>query len=335
VWQARAEVNTYAAGINALRIKSESMRFSLIVATLGRTTELRALLESLERQIHRDFEVIIVDQNTDGRLLPILSPFEGRLEIRRMISAPGLSRARNLGLQAIAGEVVCFPDDDCSYPEDVLARVNELFTANPSWSGLIGDSIDAEGRPTLPWRDRPGKLMLPMSWRRAISYALFLRSSIIREIGGFDESLGLGAGTPWGSGEDNDLILRTLKTGRCVQYDPNIRIYHPRLFPAFNKSGWSKRYSYAMGDGKLLQKHPMPIWWNLLFFSVPLGRAVLAGLRINRREVYFHWLTFRGRLKGFLSAKSVDNATVPFPLSNSTDAPVSNASPETRVTNLT
>ena len=292
------------------------MRFSLIVATLGRTTELSALLESLGRQTHRDFEVIVVDQNNDERLLPVLSPFENRLEVRRLVCAPGLSRARNRGLETITGEAVCFPDDDCSYPEDILAHVSQLFADNPSWSGLIGDSVDAAGKPTLPWRDRQGKLTPPMSWRRAISYALFLRSSVIAEIGGFDESLGLGAGTLWGSGEDNDLILRTLKAGRYVQYDPAIRIYHPRLFPVFDKAGFSKRYSYARGDGKLLQKHPMPLWWDLLFFSVPICRAFLAAIRLNGNEVYFHWLTFSGRLKGLLSARTPNDVKVPFPLNH-------------------
>lgn len=289
------------------------MRFSLIVATLGRTTELSALLESLDRQIHRDFEVIVVDQNGDDRLVPILKRFQNRLEILHLASAPGLSRARNRGLEVITGEAVCFPDDDCWYPEDLLGRVNQVFTDNPSWSGLIGDSVDADGLRTLPWRDREGNLTLPMSWRRAISYALFLRSSVIANIGGFDESLGLGAGTPWGSGEDNDLILRTLKAGCCVRYDPNVRVHHPRLFPVFNDAGWSKRYKYALGDGKLLQKHPMPLWWDLLFFSVPLGRAFIAALRLNWKEVHFHWLTCSGRVKGFMSAEMPDE-NVPFPM---------------------
>jgi glycosyltransferase involved in cell wall biosynthesis len=290
------------------------MRFSLIVATLGRTTELSALLESLDRQTHRDFEIIVVDQNADNRLLGILRPFESRLEIHRVTSAPGLSGARNIGLQTITGDAVCFPDDDCWYSEDVLARVNQSFVAHPSWSGVIGDSVDTAGRPTLPWRDREGKLTLPMCWRRAISYALFLRTSIIGEIGGFDESLGLGAGTRWGSGEDNDLILRTLKSGGHVHYDPAVRIFHPRLFPVFDKAGFAKRYSYALGDGKLLQKHPMPLWWDLLFFSVPIGRAFLAAVRMNWKEVYFHWLTFKGRLKGLFSARTPEDIRVPFPL---------------------
>lgn len=290
------------------------MRFSLIVATLNRSDELGRLLESLNRQDYRDFEVIVIDQNSDDRLVPILRPFENRLEIRRLVSAPGLSRARNLGLRGITGEVVGFPDDDCSYPEDVLTRVNQALTDNPRWQGVIGDSVDISGQPTLPWRDRKGKLTLPMCWRRAVTYAFFLRSSVIKAIGGFDEKLGPGAGVPWISGEDNDLLLRGLKADYYVEYDPGLHIHHPKMFPAFDQSGWAKRRGYALGDGYLLRKHPMPLWWDLLFFSVPVCRALLAAVRLKRNETYFHWLTFSGRWKGFISAGEPDSAGVPFPL---------------------
>lgn len=290
------------------------MRFSLVIATLGRTTELQRLLKSLDAQTYRNFEIIVVDQNTDGRLLPVLSTFEDRLEICRTISAPGLSRARNLGLRAITGEVVCFPDDDCWYPENVLDRINQLLTMNPKCQGLVGDSVDQTGQPTLPWRDRKGSLTSPMSWRRAISYAIFLRSEVIREVGGFDETLGVGSGTPWGSGEDNDLVLRALRAGFRVQYDPSVQVHHPKLFPSFDNSGLAKRYNYALGDGKLLQRHPMPLWWRLLFVSVPVCKILLAAVRLNRRKTYFHWLTVAGRLKGLMSAKNSDEPKIPFPL---------------------
>jgi GT2 family glycosyltransferase len=203
----------------------------------------------------------------------------------------------------IRGEVVCFPDDDCWYPDDVLRRVDQALKKNSHWHGIIGDSVDASGRTTLPWRDQEGKLTRPMSWRRAISYAIFLRSSIIAEIGGFDETLGVGANTPWGSGEDNDLVLRALKAGSYIEYDPNVHIHHPRLFPVFDKARCAKGYSYALGDGRLLRKHPMPLWWQSLFFAVPLCRAALALIKLHRKETYFHLLTFKGRLKGFVSAK--------------------------------
>ena len=46
--------------------------FALILATVGRTVELNRLFDTLAAQSYRDFEVIVVDQNRDDRLLPIL-----------------------------------------------------------------------------------------------------------------------------------------------------------------------------------------------------------------------------------------------------------------------
>jgi glycosyltransferase involved in cell wall biosynthesis len=290
------------------------MRFSLITATLGRTNELQRLLRSLDKQSYRNFELLIVDQNSDQRLVPILSEFENRFEIRRVTSEPGLSRARNVGLRDIDGDVVCFPDDDCWYAEDLLARLNQLFVTKTEWQGVVGDSVDQFGKLNLPWSDKEGRLTLAMSWRRAISHAIFLRSRVIKEIGGFDETLGLGADSPWGSGEDNDIVLRALKTGFYVHYDPNVQVFHPRIFPALDSSGYTKRYRYALGDGKLLQNHPMPIWWRALFFFVPTCKAAAALARLNRRETYFHWLTVVGRVKGFFSAKQAHDSRIPFPL---------------------
>ena len=66
------------------------MRFSLIVATIGRTEELVRLFHSLECQTHRDFEAIIVDQNTDDRLIAIIREFGQRFTIQRLTSDPGL-----------------------------------------------------------------------------------------------------------------------------------------------------------------------------------------------------------------------------------------------------
>ncbi len=298
------------------------MRFSLIVATINRTTELRMLLDSLERQTHRDFEVIVVDQNTDDRLLPILSAFEGRLNIRRIESSPGLSRARNVGLRMAAGDAVCFPDDDCCYAEDLLAKVNELFEANPEWSGIVGDSIDPSGKPNLPWRDSGGALSRAKCWRRAISYAIFVRSIVLERIRGFDPTLGVGSGSPWGSGEDNDFVLRAMDAGFQIQYVREIAVFHPSLFPSFDDARCAKRYSYALGDGKLLQKHPMPLWWQALFFSVPLLRASLSSIRLERKETYFHWLTFQGRVMGFISAgrPATDGLFLTYELEESRDA---------------
>ena len=122
------------------------MRFSLIVATLGRTTELRHLLESLAVQTHRDFEVIVVDQNPDDRVAQILAPFASQIRIQRLVAQPGVSRARNLGLKAVSGDVVAFPDDDCWYPSSLLEQARNLFSRPENWDGVIGHLVDDAGK---------------------------------------------------------------------------------------------------------------------------------------------------------------------------------------------
>ncbi len=62
-------------------------RFSLIVCTVTRTAELEAFLGSLAAQKQPPaFEVIVVDQNPDDRLAPLLDRCRGRFPVRRLRS---------------------------------------------------------------------------------------------------------------------------------------------------------------------------------------------------------------------------------------------------------
>jgi ATP-dependent exoDNAse (exonuclease V) alpha subunit len=49
-------------------------RFSLIVPTLGRTTEVAKLFASIVDQNRSDVELIVVDQNGDDRIFPLIEP---------------------------------------------------------------------------------------------------------------------------------------------------------------------------------------------------------------------------------------------------------------------
>jgi glycosyltransferase involved in cell wall biosynthesis len=57
------------------------MKVSLIVATVGRMSELHRLLTSLDAQVYKNFELIVVDQNLDDRLENVIASFYDRLTI--------------------------------------------------------------------------------------------------------------------------------------------------------------------------------------------------------------------------------------------------------------
>ena len=118
-----------------------SPSFDLIVATLGRTTELEALLDSLERQSYTALRVIVADQNQDDRLLEPLS--RRTLQLLHLRAERGLSRARNAALGAVEADIVGFPDDDCAYPQDLLERVALTFEQQLGLDGLTGRTADA------------------------------------------------------------------------------------------------------------------------------------------------------------------------------------------------
>jgi glycosyltransferase involved in cell wall biosynthesis len=112
------------------------LTFSLIVATLGRTRELENLFESLASQAYPNLECIIVDQNPDRRVKEIVDLWKDVLKLRVIDSAPGLSRARNVGLTAATGDILAFPDDDCWYSQSLLACVSGWFEDHAEYGVL-------------------------------------------------------------------------------------------------------------------------------------------------------------------------------------------------------
>lgn len=273
-------------------------RFSLIVATRGRDTDVGVLLDSLLAQGRDDLEVIVVDQNGDDRLVPVLARVAGRLEIAHLRSGrTHANHARNLGLAEARGGIVAFPDDDCILPPGVLDRVAAAF-AEPSLAVLTGPAASpGGGLGSGRWRMEGGATTLANLWTSVIEFNLFLRREVAAALGGFDERMG--PGTEWGSAEGNDLVARAIRAGHCARYDPDLRIIHPdkRLTPV----AVERARLYGAGLGVALRRHAPGIGVWLPFFIRPLGGLALAALKRNHLQAAYYLATFRGRLAGFLA----------------------------------
>ena len=179
------------------------MRFSLILATIGRTEELHRFLQFLEEQSSDDFELLVVDQNGDDRLIPLLALFQGRFPIKHLRSEKGLSRARNGRPRAIKRAMSSLFQTMFLYPERLLDQVANFLESNPECSGITGIPLDENGRLAVGKYDSQGGVIDSANiWRRTTSITLFLKREVVDAIGEFDESLGAGAGTPWARGRD-------------------------------------------------------------------------------------------------------------------------------------
>lgn len=280
------------------------MRFSLVVATLGREDELVALLHSLAAQSLSNFEVIIVDQNQDDRLVPILRRFPMLNMRHESCDSRGLSLARNVGLALCTGEIVAFPDDDCLYQPETLAVVDAAFRSDPDLSLLSGPAIASDGTHSSGrWSALSGPITLSTVWTSVIAFNFFVRRNVLSVVGGFDETLGVGA--RFGSAEESDLAIRVIRSGAKAFYDPDLVVIHPdkRLTPA----AVVRAFGYGTGLGRVLRKHRIAGPITAQFFIRPLGGFLLSLVRGRRLHMRYYRKTLQGRLHGYL-------ATVPPPV---------------------
>ena len=276
------------------------MLFSILLATVDREKEVTNFLRSLASQTCRDFEVIVIDQNPDDRLTPLLDEYRSLFPIRQVRSARGHSRAFNAGLMHAAGELVAFPDDDCWYDPDLLERVGALFAAHPNWSGVTGREIVGPGFTSGGrWDPRPGMVTPDNIWRRAISFTIFLRRNAAAGCQ-FDETLGVGAGTPWGSGEETDYLLRLLQEGHPIFYDPSIAVWHQGHSGPYTPDTYAKARRYGMGMGRVLRQHGYALPQVARHLARPAGGALLSLLRGDWGKARYHWSICSGRAGGWL-----------------------------------
>lgn len=282
---------------------AENFLISLIVPTVGRVSDLDRLLRSLAGQTARNFELIIVDQNADDRVGTLLMRWRDRLEYLHIRSSPGASRARNAGVLLAQGDVVGFPDDDCWFPRDLISQVTAWFTRSSEYDFLCCSARD-EGskRGALRWPRRSQPIERESVLNTCICFAFFIRRSAFAAVGGFDETMGPGAQTPFQCGEETDLALRLLNNSHHGWFERNFNVYHPQKDAATVSS--RRAFDYGMGLGHLLRKHHLPIlMW--IYQVIRAGGGALTSVCLGRPgQATFYARSAAGRILGFLEPPS-------------------------------
>jgi glycosyltransferase involved in cell wall biosynthesis len=296
-------VGPVANPIILIMADTSQVALDLVITTVGRTAQLERLLRSVAEQSYRKVRVIVVDQNEDDRLKPVLAPFMSALEIHHLRAVPGATRARNLGLAEVSSDLVAFPDDDCWYPDDALDRVVNAFQEHPEWDALSGTSCDESGRPTqLRWDRAAGVITRSNVFRRAITFTVFMRRSLIESLGEWDETFGPRPGpdgTFGGASDESEYLLRALAQGFTIGYEPSIRIVHADFTPSVrDRSSMGKAYSYGLDHSRLLRQYGFSRWYATWRSAQLIAASVVFLVRGEPGKARFYAAMARGRLAG-------------------------------------
>ena len=80
-----------------------------------------------------------------------------------------------------------------------------------------------------------------------------MRRTVTDAVGYFREDIGVGANSPYQSGEESDYFLRGLAVGFRMWYEPAFTVHHPNLHSLERLR--EKTYPYALGCGYVLRLH--------------------------------------------------------------------------------
>jgi glycosyltransferase involved in cell wall biosynthesis len=271
----------------------QGIKFSLVMATLGRSDEIVLFMESLLVQSHTNFELIIVDQNSDKRVADIYAKYKDQLDIRYCRNEKkGLSLNRNIGLSLCSGDIIAFPDDDCEYVPDTLEKAARFFVENPYCGFYTCNTKDKYSEGAIfraGTRDADISIFNFMS--AGISFTIFVRMSAMGSFR-FDERMGVG--TFFGSGEESDLLLYLLRNKAKGRYHARHYIYHPA-----KPESPEKAFYYGKGFGAVYKKAVVSYHFFILLpvFFLRIAKGVINIIIYTDKKTRFDSLC--GRIRGF------------------------------------
>lgn len=201
---------------------------SVLVPTYNRAHLLTRGLASLLAQTYEPYEVVVVsDGSTDDTAVVVRGIADERL---RFVEIPhgGLNSARNAGLDAARGELICLVDDDVVAPPEWLSALARGYSAYPD-AGAFGGPIRLVLERPMPrscGREELGETVLdagPEVCEPEVLYGsnLAVTRAAVEAIGPFDVSLP-------SSGDEEEWLRRLRASGRRVLYLPEAEVLHRR-----------------------------------------------------------------------------------------------------------
>jgi glycosyltransferase involved in cell wall biosynthesis len=254
---------------------------SIIIAARNEAELLPLCLASiLDQAAPFAFEVIVVDNGSDDHTLTIAQQIAIDNPIIKVFHEPrrGTPKARNLGAQKAASDILVFTDSDCTYPPNWLAELTMPLripeTTFPI--GVVGGAVtSAFRRPDWPnliehfadqlfkdWEqgDRTARFPGFLPWAPTCNLAI--RKDLFFDLGGFEEL--------WTIGYDPDLCWRASLSGFTVLYRDSAEVFHLRRGTLWDLL--RQAYNYAYYNAALFRTYRR--LWGFSRFQTAISRCL-------------------------------------------------------------
>jgi glycosyltransferase involved in cell wall biosynthesis len=202
-------------------------KVSVIIPTFNRAAFLKTAVQSVLKQNYDNFEIIIVDDNSQDNTQAVVKKFsDERIRYTRHQQNKGVSAARNTAIKASKGEYIAFLDDDDEWVSEKLKKQVEIIEkSSVKVCGVYSSFFIIEnkkmeiGNISPHIKNKRGNLFEQFAFGNPIhTSTVLIRSECLEEVGLFDESISFM--------EDRDLWIRLSMRWNFEFIDqPLIKVY--------------------------------------------------------------------------------------------------------------
>jgi polysaccharide biosynthesis protein PslH len=191
-----------------MTVRSIRPPVSIVVATHARPDFLADSVKSIAAEMDDGDELVVVECCNSEAAAALAGLSVPSTHLRSPHT--GKCAKLNAGIRAARGDVILVTDDDCRVPPGWVDAMTRSFR-NPVVGATFGRVLGLSAAPGSSLPVIPPGPAPPELWFYAHGASMAIRTEAIVDVGGFDERLG--PGTPAGSGEEHDLVLRFAARG--------------------------------------------------------------------------------------------------------------------------
>lgn len=200
-------------------INPERPHASIVVPAYNEGEFIEPTLKSLLNQTYKNFELVVVDNNSTDNTAEISKKYGARVILAK---EKGVAHARQTGFMAAKGQIIASIDADSVAPENWLEKIVEAYSKNEKLAGFGGLNYLYSGPVTARVA---GRFLFPIFWKidrfvnggwNLVGFNMSVRKIFFEKIGGFNAGLAMG--------EDVDLSQR-LRTVGQVGINPKLLVY--------------------------------------------------------------------------------------------------------------
>lgn len=228
-------------------------KISIIISTKQEQDVIGDLLESIRRSTFKDYEIILVDNNSSDLTREIAKKYTEKI----FIKDPERSTQRNFGAKQATGKYLLILDADMQLKKDVLRQAYQLFEKDKEVGAIVIPERSFGQGFWTQFKVFEREFYID---EEDIEAARFFRKELFKKFGGYDESIT--------GPEDWDLPMRMKASGIKIGRIKSFILHNEGKFSPIRSA--KKKFYYASGARVFLSRHPKSVInkGNLLFRPV-------------------------------------------------------------------